>query len=217
MIRCEGLVHVYPDATRALDGIDLEIGRGERVAVTGPNGSGKTTLVRHWNGLLRPTAGSVTIDGRSTSGLHVAALARSVGLVFQDPATQTFASTCRAEVAFGPRNLGLRGKALDRAVEDALGAVGLADAGTSNPYDLGPSKRRLLAIGSVIAMGTPVLVLDEPTAGFDVAQVDLLRGVLVVLADLGRTVVVISHDARLLAPGLFDREIRMAGGRIVDG
>jgi energy-coupling factor transport system ATP-binding protein len=215
LIRCDGLVHVYPDGTRALDGINLEIGRGEIVALTGPNGAGKTTLVRHWNGLLRPTAGWVTIDGRPTAGRHVAELARSVGLVFQDPSAQLFASTCRAEVAFGPRNLGLRGEPLDRAVTGALTIVGLADAARSNPYDLAPSRRRLLAIASVIAMGTPVLVLDEPTAGFDDEQVAQLRRVLTALAELGRTVVAVSHDRRLLAPGLFDREIHLDAGRVV--
>lgn len=215
MIRCAGLVHVYPDGTRAVDGIDLEIGRGERVLLTGPNGSGKTTLVRHWNGLLRPTEGLVEIDGRPTTGRHVAGLARSVGIVFQEPAAQLFAATCRDEVAFGPRNLGVRGERLDRAVTDALTLVGLDGVADTNPYDLGPSRRRLLAIASVIAMATPVLVLDEPTAGLDADQVGHLRGVLTFLADLGRTVVAISHDRRLLAPGVFAREVRMDAGRIV--
>lgn len=214
MIRCDGLVHVYPDGTRALDGIDLEIGRGELVALTGPNGAGKTTLVRHWNGLLRPTSGTVEIDGRSVAGRHVADLARSVGLVFQDPSVQLFASTCRAEVAFGPRNLGLRGAALDRAVMDALALLGLAAEAATNPYDLGPSRRRLLAIASVVAMGTPALVLDEPTMGLDAGQVERLRAVLETLGTLGRTIVAITHDERLLALGLFGREVCMDAGRI---
>ena len=217
MIRCEGLVHVYPDGTRALDGIDLEIASGERVALTGPNGSGKTTLVRHWNGLLRPTAGTVTIDGASTAGRHVADLARSVGISFQDPAAQLFASTCHAEVAFGARNAGLSGDALKRAVHDALELVWLTGEVRTNPYDLGPSRRRLLGIASIVAMGTPVLVLDEPTAGLDDGQVELVSSMIDTLADTGRTVVAISHDARLLAPGLFDRAVRMDAGRILAG
>lgn len=214
MIRCEDLVHVYPDGTRALDGIDLEIAAGERVALTGPNGSGKTTLVRHWNGLLRPTAGTITIDGASTAGRHVADLARSVAVAFQDPAAQLFASTCHAEVAFGARNVGLSGAALERAVHDALELVWLTGEVRTNPYDLGPSRRRLLGIASIVAMGTPVLVLDEPTAGLDDGQVDLVRSMIDSLAEAGRTVVAISHDARLLAPGAFDRVVRMEAGRI---
>jgi cobalt/nickel transport system ATP-binding protein len=160
VIRCEGLVHVYADGTRALDGVDLEIGAGERVALTGPNGAGKTTLVRHWNGLLRPTAGKVLIDGRPTDGRTVAELARSVAVSFQDPAAQLFAPTCHAEVAFGARNAGLDGAALERAVHDALELVWLTDAVRTNPYDLGPSRRRLLTMAAVVAMGTPVIVLD---------------------------------------------------------
>ena len=214
MIRCEGLVHVYPDGTRALDGIDLEIRPGERVALTGPNGSGKTTLVRHWIGLLRPTAGTVTVDGQPTAGRHVADLARSVGLAFQDPTAQLFASTCHAEVAFGARNVGLRGDALERAVHDALELLWLTGEVRTNPYDLDPSRRRLLGIASIVAMGTPVLVLDEPTAGLDDGQVELVRSMIHTLADAGRTVVAVSHDARLLTGGTFTREIKLDVGRI---
>jgi energy-coupling factor transport system ATP-binding protein len=217
MIRCEGLVHVYPDGTRALDGMDLEISDGERVALVGPNGAGKTTLVRHWNGLLRPSAGTVTIDDRPTAGRHVAELAQSVAISFQDPGVQLFASTCRAEVEFGARNVGLRGAALDTAVHDALELLWLTGEARTNPYDLGPSRRRLLAIASVVAMATPILVLDEPTAGLDTGQVDLVRSLIHALGDAGRTVVAISHDPRLLTAGTFGREIRMDAGRVVSG
>ncbi|HEX2754963.1 MAG TPA: ABC transporter ATP-binding protein, partial [Candidatus Limnocylindrales bacterium] len=105
MIEIAGLVHVYPDGTRALDGVDLAIGPGETLAIVGQNGSGKSTLVRHLNGLLRPTEGTVRIDGRDIAGQRVARLAATVGLVFQDPDRQIFAGKVRTEVAFGPRNL----------------------------------------------------------------------------------------------------------------
>src|SRR5712691_10057628 len=114
-LRTEDLVHVYPGGTRALDGVDLAIRRGERVAIIGQNGSGKTTLVRHFNGLLRPTEGRVLVDGADAAGRRVAALSRSVGLAFQDPDRQIFAGKVRAEVAFGPRNLGKSGIELERA------------------------------------------------------------------------------------------------------
>ena len=166
-----GLVHVYPDGTRALDGVDLTVQPGELVAIVGQNGSGKSTLVRHFNGLLRPTEGRVEIQGADAAGLRTAALAARVGLAFQDPDRQIFAGKVRAEVAFGPRNMGLRGAALDSAVRAALDAVGLDDRLDANPYDLGYSRRKLLAIASVLAMGTPIVVLDEPTTGQD------LRGI----------------------------------------
>ena len=214
MIRCEGLTHVYPDGTRALDGIDLEIRGGERIALVGANGSGKTTLVRHWNGLLRPTSGTVTVDGRPTAGRHVAELARTVGITFQDPSAQLFATTCRAEVEFGARNAGARGRDLDGAVDESLDAVGLLSRARTNPYDLGPSKRRLLAIACVLAMQLRVIVFDEPTIGLDDGEVEHVRRIVAGEAARGRTVVAITHDRRLLVPGVVDRVIRLDTGRL---
>ncbi len=214
MIRCEGASYAYPDGTRALDGVDLEIAPGERVAIMGRNGSGKSTLVRLWNGLLRPTSGRILIDGRSTEGRRVAELARSVGLAFQDPSRQLFGRTCRAEVEFGARNAGLRRHELVLAVDAALDAVGLLGQAGTTPYDLGPSRRRLLAISSVVAMGTPVVVLDEPTIGLDMAQRSIVAGLIDRLATEGRTVVAISHDPQFVA-GSFQRSIRLDHGRVV--
>lgn len=215
MIRCERLVYEYPDGTCALDGLDLAIDRGERVAIVGRNGSGKSTLVRHWNGLLRPTGGAVLVDGEPTTGRHVAELARIVGLTFQDPDRQLFARTCRAEVAFGTRNVGLRGRDLDAAVEDALAATGLSDRAGANPYDLNLSKRRLLALACVLAMRTPVVVLDEPTMGLDTAEIERVVAVIATLAAEDRTVVAISHDAHFVA-GSFERVVRLEAGRVVE-
>ena len=214
MIRCEALVFEYPDGMRAIDGIDLAIGPGERVAIVGRNGAGKTTLVRHWNGLLRPTSGRVLVDGRPTDGWHVAELARTVGLTFQDPTAQLFERTCRAEVAFGARNVGLRGSALERAIDTSLATVGLADRADANPYDLGPSRRRLLALAGVLAMGTAIVVLDEPTMGLDTQEIGRVEAIVAALAKGGRTVVVISHDMRFVARA-FDRVIQLADGRVV--
>jgi energy-coupling factor transport system ATP-binding protein len=213
VIRCEGVVYDYADGTRALDGLDLEIRRGERVAIVGRNGSGKSTLVRHWNGLLRPAAGRVLVDDRPTADRGVAELARMVGLAFQDPDRQLFARSCRHEVAFGARNAGLRGKGLDLAVDAALDAVGLGGRADANPFDLGGSKRRLLAIASVLAMRTPVLVLDEPTMGLDSGEIARVAAMVAGLAGEGRTVVAISHDAPFVA-GSFERVIRLEAGRV---
>ena len=165
ILRADGVVHVYGGETRALDGVDLTIRRGERVAIVGQNGSGKSTLVRHFNGLLRPTEGRVLVDGRDTVGQRVAHLAATVGLAFQDPDRQIFDGKVRNEVAFGPQNLGRRGPELQAAIDEALVATGLDKDARTNPYDLGFSRRKLLALASILAMGTPVVVLDEPTTG----------------------------------------------------
>jgi energy-coupling factor transport system ATP-binding protein len=213
-LRVEGLVHVYPGGVRALDGIDLAVASGERVALIGQNGSGKTTLVRHLDGLLRPSSGRVVVGGIDAATLRVAELARMVGLVFQDPDRQIFSAAVREEVAFGPRNLGLRGAELEAAVSGALEAVGLNDAASANPYDLGGARRKLLALASVLAMRTPVLVLDEPTTGQDDLGVGIVRRVIDDAGLAGRTVIAISHDMRFVAES-FERIVVMRAGRVV--
>lgn len=213
-IAVERLVHVYPGGVRALDGVDLRIGAGERVALIGQNGSGKTTLVQHLNGLLRPSEGRVLLDGVEASSRTVAQLARTVGLVFQDPDRQIFAGSVADEVEFGPRNLGRSGDAMRAAVKAALEAVGLEREWRTNPYDLGSSRRKLLALASVLAMETPVLVLDEPTTGQDLRGVERVRSVIGQASATGRTVITISHDMRFVAEA-FERIVVMGAGRIL--
>lgn len=211
----EDLVHVYAaSGVRALDGITLRFAAGERVALVGQNGSGKTTLVRHLNGLLRPTSGRVLLDGRDTANMTVARLAARVGLVFQDPDRQVFAGSVRAEVEFGPRNLGMTGAVLHEATRDALAATGLVGEERTNPYDLGQSRRKLLALASVLAMRTPVLVLDEPTTGQDLRGTERVRQVIEAVASERRTVLAISHDMEFVAE-TFDRVVVMRDGRVI--
>ena len=211
----ERLVHVYPEGeVRALDGVDLRIGPGERVALVGQNGSGKTTLVRHLNGLLRPTSGRVLVDGVDAASLTVAQLAARVGLVFQDPDRQIFSGSVRGEVEFGARNVGLAADARRDAVARALRATGLEGEEATNPYDLGGARRKLLALASVLAMGTPVLVLDEPTTGQDAAGVERVREIIASAAAAGRTVIAISHDMRFVAEA-FERVVVMREGQVI--
>ena len=211
----ERLVHVYAEGeVRALDGVDLRIGPGERVALVGQNGSGKTTLVRHLNGLLRPTSGRVLVDGVDAASLTVAQLAARVGLVFQDPDRQIFSGSVRGEVEFGARNVGLAAEARRDAVGRALRATGLEGEETTNPYDLGGARRKLLALASVLAMGTPALVLDEPTTGQDAAGVERVREIVASTAAAGRTVIAISHDMRFVAE-VFERVVVMRDGQVI--
>lgn len=213
-IDVEDVTFDYPDGTRALAGVDLTIAPGERVAIIGQNGSGKSTLVRQFNGLLRPTTGRVLLDGQPTTGRHVAELARTVGLAFQNPDRQIFASRVRTEVAFGPRNLGLRGGALDRAVAQALAEVGLEGEADANPYDLGYSRRKLLALASILAMRTPIVVLDEPTTGQDARGIDLVQRIVADVGVTGQTVIAITHDMRFASES-FERVIVMRAGSVV--
>jgi energy-coupling factor transport system ATP-binding protein len=170
--------------------------------------------VRQFNGLLRATEGEVLVDGRNVGATHVADLARLVGISFQNPDRQIFSANARAEVAFGPRNIGLRGQSLDQRVSQALGQVGLDDFGEVNPHDLGFSERKLLALASVISMGTPAIVLDEPTTGQDANGVERVKRIVAELSAEGRTVVAISHDMTFVADA-FERVVVMRDGRIV--
>lgn len=214
VIRVEGVGFVYPDGTRALDGIDLTIGAGERVGIVGQNGSGKSTFVRLLDGLLRPTEGRVLHDDTDVAGQRVAVLAARVGMVFQNPDRQIFAGKVRDEVAFGPRILGRKPEQVTEAVREALEAVGLADVADHNPYDLGYSRRKLLALASVLAMATPVIVLDEPTTGQDARGISRVQDVVRAVADAGRTVIAISHDMRFVAES-FERVVVMGAGRVM--
>ena len=213
-IALEGVGFVYPDGTRALTGVDLKIGGGELVAMIGQNGSGKSTLVRHLDGLLRPTEGRVLHDGADVAETRVAALATRVGIVFQNPDRQIFAGRVRTEVEFGPRILGRAPDEAAKAAHEALQVVGLADLVDANPYDLGYSRRKLLTLASVLAMNTPVVVLDEPTTGQDARGVARVQRVVRELAAAGRTVIAISHDMRFVAE-TFARVVVMGGGRII--
>jgi energy-coupling factor transport system ATP-binding protein len=214
MIEFDQVVHVYPNGTRAVDGVSLSIPDGQAVAIVGQNGSGKSTLVRHLNGLLRPTSGRVLVDGTDIATRRVAHLAHTVALAFQDPDRQIFAGKVRTEVAFGPRNLGLRDPELTAVVDEALEATGLAAHADANPYDLGFSRRKLLSLASILAMRTPIVVLDEPTTAQDARGVSRVQAIVRELSAAGRTVVAISHDMRFIAES-FDRVVVMRTGSIV--
>jgi len=205
---------VYPDGTRALDGVDLAIAQGELVAVIGQNGSGKSTMVRHLDGLLRPTEGRVLHDGADVVDERVAALAARVGIVFQNPDRQIFAGKVRAEVEFGPKILGRTPAEAATAAAAALEAVGLTGSIDANPYDLGYSSRKLLTLASILAMETPVIVLDEPTTGQDARGVARIQRVIADLSSAGRTVIAISHDMRFVAE-TFARAVVMGAGRVL--
>ena len=163
------LAHAYPDGHQSLFGVDLRIERGERVALLGPNGAGKTTLVLHLNGILEAGAGEVVVSGTTVSRRTAREVRRRVGVVFQDPDDQLFMPTVREDVAFGPRNLGLRGAELDARVRRALELVGMLDALDRAPNHLSFGQKRRVAVATVLAMEPDLLVLDEPTSNLDPA------------------------------------------------
>jgi cobalt/nickel transport system ATP-binding protein len=205
------LAFAYPDGHLALDGVDLVVERGERVAVLGPNGAGKTTLVLALNGINAATRGSVTVGGLAVEKANLAEIRRRVGIVFQDPDDQLFMPTVRDDVAFGPANLGLRGADLEARTGAALAAVGMAGAAERAPHHLSFGERRRVALATVLAMEPDVLVLDEPSSNLDpVARRELAEIVL----GLDVTTIMVTHDLPY-ALQLCARAVILDEGRIV--
>ncbi|WP_236666076.1 energy-coupling factor ABC transporter ATP-binding protein [Nocardioides baculatus] len=181
----------YPDGHQALFGVDLQVQRGERVAVLGPNGAGKTTLVLHLNGILQPGAGSVAVSGLPVVRENLQEIRRRVGIVFQDPDDQLFMGSVRDDVAFGPRNLGVRGAELDRQVMRALDLVGMADFADRPPHHLSFGQRRRVAVATVLVMEPEIIVLDEPSSNLDPAS---RRELADILTGLDVTLMMVTHD-----------------------
>ena len=209
-IHASGLAFHYPNGQAALNGVDLHIEHGERVALLGPNGAGKTTLMLHLNGLMRGT-GALEVAGLEVGADTLADLRRRVGLVFQDPDDQLFMPTVEEDVAFGPLNMGLDRDAVGERVIEALAAVRMVEAAERAPYQLSMGERRRVAIATVLAMHPNLLVLDEPSANLDPRA---RRELLDVLARIERTMLVTTHDLPLAAE-LCERAVILAAGRIV--
>ena len=211
IISVRGLVHRY-DGVAAIAGLDLEVASGEIVAVVGENGSGKTTLIKHLNGLLRPTEGSVLVDGLDAATVPIAELARYVGLVFQNPDTMLFAETVEDEVAFGLKNIDP--DSTGEPIEAALREVGLTHRRGAYPRSLSRGERQRLAIACVIAMRPRVIVLDEPTTGLDAREAARVMETLGRLRQEGHTIIMVTHDMHL-GEEYADRIVRMERGSIV--
>lgn len=184
------------NASKALDDVTFDIERGSFIGLIGRNGSGKTTLAKHLNGLIRPTQGTVTVDGLDASKHSVGEMAAHVGFVFQNPDHQIFCSTIKEEIAFGPTALGLDGATVFKRVDEMLTLFDLHRYEDVSPATLGYGERRAVALSSVLAMRTPILVLDEPTAGLDYRLAARFLGTIEKLNQRGVTIVMISHDMR---------------------
>ena len=203
-----------PKSPDVLHGVSLQIHHGEFVAMIGQNGAGKTTLAKTFNGLLKPTTGTVLAGGTDTRTASVGQLARSVGYVYQNPDHQIFAQRVRAEVAFGPNNLKLSEAEVAERVQEALELVDLADHADEFAFSLGRGQRQKLAVASVLAMRPPTLVVDEPTTGLDQKGAKGILDLLTRWNTHGRTIIVITHDMTLVAERV-PRTVVVGGGRII--
>lgn len=218
-LAARGLRYRYPspsgrEAAAALQGVDFELPRSGYVALIGQNGAGKSTLAKHFNGLLRATSGEVVVSGRPVANTPISTLAREVGFVFQNPDHQIFSPSVREEIAAGPRNLGASTREVERRVDDTLSRFGLADYAHRPPAALSFALRRAVAVAAVFAMDTPVLVLDEPSAGLDARHIAYLLARIDERLARGHSVVFITHDMRLVAENV-PRCLVMHEGRVV--
>ena len=200
----------YPNGVAGLDGVDFEVGHGERVAVLGPNGAGKTTLMLHLNALL-VGEGRLEVAGLHVGHDDVRDLRARVGLVFQDPDDQLFMPTVREDVAFGPLNLGLSKPEVEDRLNEALAAVRMTELGDRAPHQLSLGQRRRVAIAAVLAMHPSLLVLDEPSANLDPRT---RRELIETLDRVERTMLIVTHDLPLAAR-LCERAVLLSAGRIV--
>ena len=210
LFAARGLTHRYPDGTLALDGIDLTLAAGDRLALVGHNGSGKTTLVKQLCGLLQPSGGEVCYQGKVLRGDHLQQARLEIGLLFQDPDDQLFGHSLLDDVAFGPRNQGLSQPLAEQAARRALQQVGLLELAYKAPHNLSFGQKKRAALAGLLAMNPAVLILDEPTANLDPRQqevfLDLLRA-------FPGTLICISHDLILLYE-LCNRALVLERGRV---
>jgi energy-coupling factor transport system ATP-binding protein len=199
MIQFDQVYFGYTDNQHVLKEINLSIRQGEFVALIGGNGSGKTTLAKHCNGLYKPTSGAVYVNGRDTKDWSVAELSGIVSYCYQNPDHQIFQSTVWEEVSFGPKNLGLSPEEIELRVSEALRAVGLDHLRSEEPYFAGKGTRQKIAVASILAMKPQMIVLDEPTTGLDHRGVVEMMALIQQLHRDGHTILVITHDMRLVA------------------
>lgn len=213
----ENLSFTYPDGTQALKNINIEIEKGEKVAIIGPNGAGKSTLFSHFNGLTEPTSGCVKIEGKAISFEkdELLKVRQKVGIVFQDPNDQLFAPTVKEDIAFGPMNLGLSYGEVEKRVEDALKMVGMENYEDKTPHHLSGGQQKRIAIAGIIAMKPEIMILDEPTAGLDPDGVEKVLNIMNQLNKEGMTLIISSHDIDMISK-YADKIFILYNGEIID-
>lgn len=196
----KNLSYTYPDGTHALKNVNMDILKGQKVAIMGPNGAGKSTLFSHFNGLTEPTSGHIEIDGKRMKYDKDTLLEvrQKVGIVFQDPNDQLFAPTVKEDVAFGPMNLGLSYEEVAKRVDEALELVGMEKFKDKTPHHLSGGQQKRVAIAGIIAMRPEIMILDEPTAGLDPEGVEKVLNILDNLNKEGMSIVISSHDIEMV-------------------
>lgn len=214
LIEFRDVSFVHQTGVTALSHVNLEVQKGETVAIVGENGAGKTTLVRHVNGLLKPTTGSVLIAGVDTRETTTASLSRKIGIAFQNPDHQLFSESVENEVRFAMKNFGFGDDLISQRLDWALKFFGLGQYRKSSPLVLSGGEKKRLTLACILAWDPEVVVLDEPTVGQDALQKEKLAQIFKLLQSTGKTILIVSHDVEFLWP-IQPRLVVMSGGRVV--
>jgi energy-coupling factor transport system ATP-binding protein len=214
MIEAKDVHYFYPNKVEALKGVSLTINDGEFVAIMGQNGAGKSTFVKHFNGLLKPSAGTVKVNGVETGKTSVASLARNVGFVFQNPDHQLFSETVEDEIAFALKNFGFQPDVIEQRIDWAVNLLSLVQYRKTSPFLLSGGERKRVALASVLAWDPQTLILDEPTIGQDHEQKEKLRQFIMQMQTQKKTVVIVTHDVEFVAE-CNPRVVLMKDGKIV--
>ena len=199
MISVQSVSFNYPDGPQVLHDVNLEIRDGEFVAIMGENGAGKTTLVKMFNGLLKPTKGTVRVDGVETGKKSVAQMSRDVGLIFQNPDNQLFAETVTQELGFSLKNFGFTADVIEKRVSSYLHLLDLEQYATSSPFVLSGGERKRVALAAILVWDPKYVVMDEPTIGQDYLQKERLRNFIKQLVSQGKSVIIVTHDVEFVA------------------
>lgn len=204
----------YSNGFTAVEGVSLDIEKGEKIAIVGQNGAGKTTAVKMMNGLLKPTKGQVIVNGKDTKEHTTAQISRMVGYVFQNPDEQIFNKDVYSEIIYTPKYYKFEKEEIKRRLRKALELTGIEEYLDENPYNLPYSLRKFVTIAAVIAMEPDIIILDEPTAGQDVKGMEQLAYLISKLEEEGKTVITITHDMEFVVKN-FHRVIVMTNKRVI--
>lgn len=214
ILEIKDLHYCYGNGQAALNGVWIDIFEGEKIAVVGPNGAGKSTFFLSTNGVLTPDEGQIIYRGTAINKKNLKELRKNIGIVFQDPDNQIIASTVMAEVGFGPMNLKLPKEEVLECVEEALNYMNLQEYKARPPHYLSGGEKKRVSIADIIAMRSEIIIFDEPTAGLDPINSEMLEDVLERLSREGKTMLISTHDVDF-AYRWADRVIVFCHGRII--
>lgn len=214
LLQAENLCYSYGQGKQVLKDINITVKKGEKIVILGSNGAGKSTCFLNLNGVYRPDSGKILYRGKEIGKKDLNELRKNVGIVFQDADNQIIASTVFAEVSFGPMNLKLPREEVKKRVEDALEYMNLGSMRDRPPHYLSGGEKKRVSIADIIAMESEVVIFDEPTASLDPVNVEMLEGVLDKMNEMGKTLLISTHDVDF-AYRFADRAVIFSGGRII--